>query len=495
MTKNVVSRAMEHQKNLFIEHDRLRTYQESGFEECTPRELKSLPSGAIIPLSLLAIHTLKLSDSLSDEELRLQVEIRMYEEGNLNSDEEYTIDFIRHHINNDSDALVEVFALSLSKARDYFTEMLTKTGAIDIITPGFMVYESLYDTLPKGNDLFIYWGEEESYGVIYQEGRYIAHRAIETLTSIAVETGLDLAKLKQYLHTKGLIEENYLPEELNKFILLQERVAKNIERLVHTINHKRGLFGLTGIDHVYLDFEGESIPGLETAFSAYGIADTKIIPLTLPNVTPVQFHETLCASYLLQVQSPLNLSPFARKAPWYHRESGKFLAFGGGALLLVLIISLCAAWMISSEETRKEELTSKLETLHQETASLSGILKKNNVLLAEQQSKNKAMQEEITLYHAAEETATLIDDMHSKRQQFLLDTTAELGRYRLGAMLMEQNSSKQMSLLIVADYRKRDDIAKLMSGLYALGYQDVQTHEIKLDNNNTTYNSLVKVTR
>jgi len=485
---------MEHQKNLYLEHDRLRTYQESGFEECVPRELKSLPSGAIVPLSLLTIHTLKLSSRLSDEELRLQVEIRMFEEGNLNSDEEYTIDFIRHHMSSNDDALIEVFALSHSKARDYFTEVLTKTGAIDIITPAFMVYGSLYNTLPKGNDLFIYLGEEESYGVIYQEGRYIAHRGIETLTSIAVETGLDLPKLIHYLHTKGLVEENYLPEELNKFILIQERVAKNIERLVHTINHKRGLFGLTGIDHVYLDFKGESIPGLDVVFSAYGIPDTKIIPLALPGIPPAQLHETLCASYLLDVQAPLNLSPFTRKAPWYHRESGKFLALGGGALLIVLMTSLSVAWMISSEETRNEELTMKLEILRQETTTLSATLKKNRTLLEKQQSKSRVLQEEIALYHAAEETAALIDDMHIKRQQFLLDTTSELGKYRLGAILMEQNSSKQMSLHVVADYRKRDDIAKLMSGLYARGYQDVQTREIKLDDN-TTYSSLVKVTR
>ncbi|MFA5216464.1 hypothetical protein [Sulfuricurvum sp.] len=486
---------MEHQKILYLEHDRSRTYQESGFEACVASDFKSLFSGAIIPLSLLNIHTLKLSDRLSAEELKIQVEIRMFEEGNLSSDDEYTIDFVRNTINNDDDALIEVFALSHTKARDYFADVLTKTSAIDIITPAFMVYGSLYDTLPKGNDLFIYLGEEESYGAIYQEGHYIAHRSIETLTSIAVETGLDIAKLKNHLQSKGLIEENYLPEELNKFILIQERVAKNIERLVHTINHKRGLFGLSGIDHIFLDFEGEGIPGLEAVFSAYGIADTKVIPLTLEGVSREQLHETLCASYLLHATAPLNLSPYERKAAWYARESGKFLGLSGGSVLIVLMASLMVGWMISSEETRHEELTSKLEALQHETASFSKTLKKNTSLLQEQQAKSEALQEEIALYHAAEETAVLIDDMHAKRQQFLLDTTAELGRYHLGALLMEQNSSKQMNLYVVSDYAKRDDIAKLMSGLYERGYQDVQTHEIKLDNNNTTYNSLVKVIR
>lgn len=491
----MVSREMEHQKILYLEHDRIRTYQDGVFGDPSVHEQKELYSGALIPLSLLNIHTLKLSDHLSEEELKLQVEIRMYEEGNLNSNEEYSIDFIRHELVSEASVLVEIFALSHTKAAEYFSETLSKTEVIDLIVPGFMVYGSLYDTLPKGNDLFIYWGEEESYGAVYQEGSYIAHRSIETLTSIAVETGVDLAKLKLMLQTKGLIEDNYPSEELNKFILIQERIAKNVERIVHTINHKRGLFGLSGIDHIYLDFEGKGIEGLESIFSAYGISDVRISALTREGVAPVQIHEALCASYLQHAPLAFNLSPYVRKSPWYRREAGKFLALAGMALFVVLSASLSIAWMVSSEETQTQELTATLNTVRHETASLAETLKKNNALLHERQAKSQAIQEEISLYHGAEETASLISDMHGQRQRFLLDTTAELGRYSLGAMLMEQNGSKKMNLLVVADYRKRDDIAKLMSGLFERGYQDVQTHEIKLDNNNTTYNSLVEVTR
>jgi Tfp pilus assembly protein PilN len=485
---------MEHQKILFIEHDRIRTYQEGVFGEPSAREFKDLNTGAIVPLSLLNTHTLKLSDRLSDEELRIQVEIRMFEEGNLSSDEEYTIDFIRHNIVADESILVEVFALSHTKASEYFGTSLAKCGAIDRIVPGFMIYGSLYPTLPPKNDLFIYWGDEEAYAAIYQEGHYIAHRSIETLASIAVETGLDLPKLKTLLHTKGLIEENYTPDELNKYILLQDRIAKNIERIVHTINHKRGLFGLSGIDTCYLDFEGESIPGLEGIFNAYGVKDVTVAPIKHELCSPIEIHDALSSDFFL-TEHPFNLSPYVRKAPWYTRESGKFLGLVGGALLIVAIASLYIGWMTSNEENRQSKLTAQLETLKQETSALAETLKQNTARLHDQQAKSKMIQDDIALYHAAEETASLIHDMHASRQQFLLDTTTELGRYQLGAMLMEQNGSKEMNLLVVSNYNKRDDIAKLMSGLYARGYQNVETHEIKLDSNNTTYNSLVKVTR
>jgi len=484
---------MEDQKILLVEHDKLRTYRDGVFSEPSSHEFKELRSGAIVPVSLLNTHTLKLSDRLSDDELRIQVEIRMFEEGNLNSEEEYTIDFIRHSLAAEESVLVEIFALSHIKANEYFGESLAKCGAIDYITPGFMVYGSFYPEATTKNDLFIYWGDEEAYAAIYQEGHYIAHRSIETLASIAVETGLDLAKLKNYLSTKGLIEENYLPEELNKYILLQERIAKNIERIVHTINHKRGLFGLSGIDNCYLDFNGNSIPGLNSIFKAYGISELTLSPIVRENTSPEAIHDAICSDYLIEPKGTLNLSPYLRRAPWYRRESGKFVSIVGGTLLVVMIASIALGWMKSSAEEENNELTSRLEILKKETAELSSTLKKNALRLKEQQAKSKAVEEEISLYHGAEETALLIRDMHVSRAQFLLDTTAELGRYQLGAMMMEQNSSKTMRLHIVADNRKRDDIAKFMRGMYAKGYQDVQTHEIKLDDE--LYNSLVEVTR
>ena len=218
-------------------------------------------------------------------------------------------------------------------------------------------------------------------------------------------------------------------------------------------------------------------------------------PLTLPNVEASQLHETLCASYLQDSEIPLNLSPFIRKSPWYTRESGKFLGLISGALLIIFLVFIAMEWMISNQIAHTEELNSQLVVLKKETEPYLATLQKNTTLLKKQQSFNKLLLDDISLIKGAEETASLIRDMHIERQRFLIDTTSEMGRYRLGALLLEQNGSKEMNILVVSDYLKRDDIAKLMNGLYARGYQNIETHEIKLDNNNTTYNSLVKVTR
>ncbi len=486
---------MTHDKILFVEHEHVSTYNNGTFSPSTAHDYKELFAGGIIPLSLLNIHTLKIPNHLSPEEQVIHVEIRMFEEGNLNSDEEYTIDFIRHNLATEESYLCEVFALSQTKAADYFSTALKSTNVIDLITPGFLIYESQYDTLEPKNDLFIYFGEEESYGAIYQNGKYIAHRSIDTLTSIAVETGLDLPKLKSFLSQRGVIDENYPPEEFAKFVLIQDRIARNVERLVHTINHKRGLFGLTGIDHVYLDFEGNTIPGLETVFEAYGINGLTITSLAVPQGSPEKLHDLLCAHYISHQigKKPLNLSSFERKEQWYKRESGKFLAIMGISLLIALGVPLALAWTIASEETRKEELSMTLAQMEKETSTLANTLKEQKKRLADQEKNSQVLKQEIASIEAAQETAQLIEQMHLKRQEMLIDVTSELGRYGLGTLMIEQNGSKEISLHVISAYQKRDDIAKLMRGLYVRGYQNVQTHEIALDDK--MYNAVVKVTR
>jgi hypothetical protein len=420
----------------------------------------------------------------------------MFEEGNLNSEDEYTIDFIRHEISSDDSILVEIFALSHTKAQEFFSVSLNKTHSIDLITPAFMIYHHYYLTHEPKNDLFIYWGEEEAFAAIYQDGSYIAHRVIETLASMAVGTGLDLVRLKKYLSTRGVIEENYPPEEFAKFNLIQERISKSIERIVQTINHKRGLFALSGVDRVYLDFEGETIPGLEETFKAYGTELLSVSPLTRDNTAPQSIHDALCADYLLTPQITfLNLSPYLRKTAWYKRESGKLITFLGGSITLILLSSFILSWMIFSQENRHQELNIQMETLKNETKTLAIQLKLNNDLLQEQTKKKQTIQDEITLLHGAQETVLLINDIHLQRQRFLQDVSMEMGRYKLGALVIEQNGSKNMNIHVVSDYRKRDDITKFMRGLYDKGYQDVQTQEIKLDNNTTMYSSVVKVTR
>lgn len=480
---------------LLLEHDRIATYFDGKFTQSSNNELAKLPSGAIVPLSLLNVQTFKLSKRLSDEEMAIQVEIRMFEEGNLNSDEEYTISYISHAISNDEDALVEAFALSHAKADAYFQETLTKVSAIDCVVPPFVIYSTLYPALAPANDLFIYWGDEEAIATVYKNGHYIAHRTIETMASIAVETGLELSKLKQMLQEKGLIEENYLPQELDKFILIQERIAKNIERIVQTINHKRSLFGLERIDHCYLDFEGQTILGLESFFKAYGLSNVALIPLKREAVAPNELHRTLCAEYFVGNQNSFNLSPYPRKPKWYTRESGKFLAVVGGVLFALLLAFLTLLWISFEEQSRNEELNTKLLLVKKETQHLAQELKKSNTLLKEQNEKNRKAQEDIALFYAAKETASLLSDIHFQRQNFLSDTVTELGKYRLGALVLDQNGSKEINISVVCDYNKRYNIAKLMSGLFARGYQNVETHRINLEENSTNYNSLIRVTR
>lgn len=484
-------------KLLYISHAQTFAYAEGALGEASGRETKEFRSGAVVPLSLLNIHTLKLPNHLSNEEQKILVEIRMFEEGNLDSNEEYTIAYVRYDLPGENSHLFEAFALSHAKAADYFSAALARSKTIDLIVPGIMVYGSVYDTdaLPGRNDLFLYFGENESYAAIYQNGHYIAHRSLESLAALAAECGYESETLISVLSERGVIEENYPPEESAKCLLIQDALSRNVERLVHTINHKRGLFGLTEIDRIYLDFRGDTIPGLESVFEAYGIQNAPLTPLSKPQSPSTELHDLLCAEYLAKhiEDAPFNLSPFERQAPRYKRESGKFLGIMAASLLVALFVPLGISWQIADETRRKTDLTETLGQIEGKSAELASVLSKRTQQFEKTRNAVQELNREIEMVRGSRETADLIAQMHLKRQQMLLDVTSELGRYRLGTLSMEQNGSKGMALHVVAEYRKRDDIAKLMSGLYARGYQNVETDEITLEND--TYNAVVKVTR
>lgn len=488
---------MAQEKILYIADENTVTYHSGTLTPSSDRDVKELFSAATVPLSHLSTHTLKLPNHLSEEEQKIQVEIRMFEEGNLDSNEEYTIDYIRHDLPDENSYLFKVFAISHAKAAEYFANPLSKLGVIDRIVPGIIIYESLYesDSLPKQSDLFLFFGKEESYAALYQNGYYIAHRSLDSLSSLAMESGLDVAELILTLAQRGVIEANYPQEEVEKCTLLQDILSRNIERLVHTINHKRGLFGFSDIHHIYLDFQGHSIAGIETIFNAYGIENVPISPLARTPHSPQEFHHLLCAEYLSKhiTDTSLNLSPFRRKDPWYKRPSGKFLGFIAVALFIALWVPLSLSWLIANEKETHASLKSRLEQMRSASTELARTLNERKQQLTQHQSQWKGLKGEMVMLEETQKITEQIAQMHFQRQQMVMDVTSQLGRYRLGTLMMEQNGSKEMSLQVVAEYNKRDDIAKVMNDLYLLGYQNVEAREIALDKNN--YNAVIKVTR
>lgn len=451
----------------------------------------TLPSTQFIALSF------KLPLSLSQEQLQVQVELKMYNEGGLDPNREYAIDFVSYVLESENSYLVEAFAIAKEDLDALVGTYLKRIGFIDILFPRFIAYSALYPqgASPTLHDLYIHLSEEEAFAAIYQNGRYIGYRTIDSLHNIAKKTGIELARLKALLYGKGLVEENYTLEEKDIFAKLQEIFYKNIEKIVYSINFKRSYFGYAHIDRLIFDCGGETIAGLREYLVSFGI-DGEIKPEVLQccELNPQESGLGTLAYYAQQydaLEQKLNFTLYERKKPLYKYESVQVVM---GILLFVILIG-SGYWYFYKEIERYDTKIAQLRTqlAHNKRVAQKYVLALKKLqkqqqhlqtLLQQQQRVNLTLQESI-------DAIPLVHAITQTRQKMINDIVQGLYTYRLSTQSIDQNSSHQARIKVVSESLQRDKIAKFIQFMLKHSYHHVTTQQIRRSDG--IYESTIKV--
>lgn len=467
--------------------EKLYLFDGKSFSTVSPKEAKKYKIGALIPVEDIRTLTFKLPKNLDEERLAIQIELKMYNEAGLDPEKEYAIDFISYDLPNEENYLIEAFALSKEDADAMVGEMVSKIGFLDILFPRFIAYKSLYIEGSSSNDLIIYIGDDEAFGVVYQKGRYIGYRALDSLAKISKKIGIELARLKEILATKGLVQTNYPPSEIHIFDALQEHFYKVVEKLVYAINHKRSYYGLEGIDRIILDFEGHKIEGLKELFMAQGVAEEGSYELLeCCGLDAKQSSLAVAARYVAfydQLDQRINLTFYERRLPFYRYEIFRYLV----ASFVAMIGVGAVIWYLSLQES---ELESQLRLKQQRLSKLKSInkklLAKIKTLQSQKQELNQklaALQQEIEIYEETLDSFPLIEEAKLERQKMINDVVEDLYIWRLSTKLLEQNGTKKVTVDLVSTSDQRDKIAKFMKDLLKKGYKRVQTKQIERQKN------------
>ncbi len=485
---------------LFYRQNKLLRYDGKEIKDANFSQTKELFCGAVVPLHYLKVVSFKLPKNLSKEELDMQVEIKMYNEGGLDAEKEYVIDYLSFE--SGEELVVEAYAFLEEDLPKALGENVKKLSAIDLLFPRFLIYQTLYEqneTTANGCDIYIYVDEEEAFGALYYQGRYIGYRNINSLSSLSKRTGIELAKLKEYLQTKGFVRSNYDLEEMHIIDTVQEVFLKDIEKLVYSVSHKRSIFGVEGIEKVYVDFYSQSLQGLEEFFAPFGYPQIKIEPISLPEHTPsnVNTDITLSCRYLLLAQDEknelqrVNLTPMARKKPLVQYEAFGYIVAVAVSLLLVVGGYVYLSYMNASA---KEELVKEKRLEKEHKRKVADILKRYKELKAQ----NKALQEkmekidgEIFVYETTIEAVPMVQEQKLKRQRFMNDILSTLAKYKLNTKYIRQKDAKEMDIMLISQSRNRETISRFMEDLLEMGYSKVYTD--KIYNEYGVYMSNVKV--
>ena len=479
----------------------LRSFDGSRFAPAAPKQARKGFCASVLPAEIVRSHTFKIPLGTADEKLETIVEITMYEEGGLDLNREYAVAFVKHPLEFDASWLVEAFAVDREALERRYAPALRFAGHIDLLAVPYLVYESLYVTdraESSGTDLYLYLGEEASYAVLCKEGRYIAHRSLPSLASIALKADVTTEVLTEALRNRGLDAAKYGPDERLLLVTIQEAFETLAERIAHTVSHKRGIFGFDSVDSIRLDFAQYEIPGLWELLDGYGFAESRKSPLACcETLSPEEQHEGVEALYLLaasegKLEAP-NLTIFEKRTPFFKTHTGRFVAAAAASLLLLG----AADFMMQKERDDAEAQVAGLQQRYVETKrKYDGILKTlkaERTHLEETKKRLKNRRMELLAYDEAADTMMLVEASKRSRQKMMRDVDLALAKYRLTTLSIEQNGSKRMAVEVMTPYDTRDRIAKFMQTLYARGYHRVQTRSI--ERKGDIYRSRVEVVR
>ncbi|BBG64915.1 hypothetical protein NNO_0213 [Hydrogenimonas sp.] len=457
--------------------------------------------GAVVAPEHIRSHTFKIPPETEGERLDTLVEITMFESGGLDLEKEYAIAYVKHPLEYDSSMLIEAFAVERSRLTQTYGGVARKTGHIDLLAVPYTVYEGLYayDRADRGRvELFLYLGDGSSYAVLCKDGRYIAHRDLLSISSIAAEANISVEALKDTLRKRGLESRLYGPDELLLIETVQRAFSSIVERVAQTVNHKRGVFSIKSVDRLYLDFEQSLIPGLWELFDSYGFEESEKSELVCcESLEPQMQHTGVEALYMLAVRDrkvePVNLTIFEKRESFFRTHTGRFVAAVAAAALLSGGYALIKERELAELQSEGVQLKAKLNDAKKRVAVMRKALAKERSELERVLKKVERGRREIMAFDETADAALLIEESKRYRRKMVEDVDRALAKYRLSAASLEQNGSKVIEVEIVSEYSRRDRIAKFMKSLIDEGYRSVGTGEIKLDEN--LYSSRVEIVR
>jgi len=459
----------------------------NNFEKVESYTTKSYV-GSRVSFEDVITHSFKINSSISKEDLELQVELKMYEDAGLRTDQSYKISYIEKKLDYEDSSIIEAFAINTSKIKDRLTPVL-KNNYLDFLALPNLSFKTLYTNkiLSPKQDIFVYIAENEAFLSIYKDGRYLASTTLMTLEALCKKASLGIEEVKDILVNKGLNQENYLPGEMDVYEEISSFFSEMFSKLNNMAIYNRSIFGFENIDRIFLDLCDNRVKGLREFAKNLGFEDTKFHDFNLFRQKEREnLFEKIVASYIydkyVNQDNSFNLSFYEKPIPWYKKESGKFFIY---SFLMVALFGAYPLYLninMSKKEDIKAELEQKLRKAKDQSRDIKEKILQYKLKIRKLENLKK--QDDVKLSNIGKSVDELINmKTDNKKNSLLIVKINEyLKKYQLSLKSFEQKGNN-IVLEIIAPYDKRDQIASFMKDLTNDGFVEVSTNEIKLDQN------------
>jgi hypothetical protein len=449
--------------------------------------------GSRVSYKDIILHSFKVSSTISDDELKSNVEIKMYEYAGLDLQKQYKISYIKKNIELDDTILIEAFAIDTQEIKESLNGVLKRKKHIDFLAVPFLAFSTLYKNkiiAPK-NDLFIYIDENEAFLSLYKDGEYLSSKSVMTLEDMAKKidgAGIKISaeELKNHLASKGLDATLYERGESALYNELETIFATMFTKINDVVVYNRSIFGFEKIDRIFLSMQNGRIVDIKKFMLNFGFTDIEVNDFNIfKDKVESDFFSNIVTSYIYDTLETHdfkhNLTIFKREPAFYKKESGQTIL----AAVSIVILFLVYIGYVSYENSQLEQHSmlaeqryaevKKNEARHQNSVNVV-----NSELKAAVGQKQHQEDRIKNISMSIKKLENLVD-IKKDASSFILKVNSLLAKNSLATTSIELLTKDELSVELIAGQAKRDDIAKFIEDLIENGFISVKTDEIKSD--------------
>jgi hypothetical protein len=462
-------------------------------------------SSFISAKDIIATH-IDISKNIPEEDLRDVLELKAYEELDLDQTIEYKIEFIEAPVlPSDKERRFYVFVVEYDRINEIFKDVIKGIPYIDAILPSTLLFRALYsnDILDNvSTDLFIYFQRHDAFLTIYQNGSYIYSKSLkysfediaerlselmgkdvsahEVMSDLAKE-GLRITDLEKLQHYMQIFNELFM--HINDVLIYAKR-ANNIE----------------DIDHIYIGSEIGSIKGIDEYCQTYlGHAALDFdfdygIKSKEPHVDDLHYLDILSAKDIVEkeIEYP-NFSIYPRPDPFFKRPAGKLTIAIAAAIVLGAAYPLYNYALGLKYQIEAMQLEKIYPEIHKKRVDLETRLNALRKELDRIKKMVASKEKELERY------MNILQSIYDKKVNYvpksatIAEISQDMVKYKLLLSSIENNISKYDFNTSSTDDKAITRFIRYISTSKGDRY-DISTHEItKLSPESGVYSSTIEV--
>lgn len=449
--------------------------------------------GSRVSYKDIILHSFKVSSSISEDELKSNVEIKMYEDAGLDLQKQYKISYIKKNLELDDSVLIEAFAIDLEKLKESLHGVLKKQKHIDFLALPFLCFSTLYKNkiIEPKNDLFIYLDENEAFLSLYKDGNYLSSKSVMSLEDMSKRidgAGIKITaeELKTHLSTKGLDATLYERGESALFNELETIFSTMFTKINDVVVYNRSIFGFEKIDRIFLSMQNGRIVAIKKFIENFGFTDIEVNDFNLfKDKVESDFFSNIVTSYIydkLETSSfEHNFTIFKREPAFYKKESGQTIL----AAASILILFFAYVGFISYQNSELEQKSILAEQRYAEVKKNESRYKSSvnavNTELKAVLDKKQEQEDRIKNISVSINKLENLVDIKKEASSFILKVNSLLEKNSLATTKIELLAKDKLSIELIAAQAKRDTIAKFIEDLIESGFISIKTDEIKSD--------------